>query len=110
METVIGYNHDDHEIDLDQVPKSSQIPRRLSGLLSLVADIELVCSALAISSNRMESQLIQLSDCYCPSIRAELLEQVVYLKESLENISIINRRSKDIIQAKVQTVHVPLIM
>ena len=106
MELSVGYAGEDEELGLDQVPESSQIPQHLNRLLSNVANIEYCCSLLLTAQNRLESQLKRLPGGYCPGVCTELREQLDYTQESLRDISNLTKRSKDLVQAMVQTVSI----
>ena len=102
----MGYDSEDDEIDLDRMPESSQIPQRLNRLLSRVANLEYINYLMLTAQNRLESQIERLPGEHCLSTCKELREQLVYTQESLENISSLAKRSKDLLQAMVQTVRI----
>jgi len=104
IEFAMGFDDEDYQIYLDQVPEDARTPKRLNRLLSSIADVECSCSSMLNAQKSLESQLEKLPDSYCPSVCAELREQLVYSRESLAAISIITQRSKDIVQAMVQTI------
>jgi len=108
MELTMGYDYGTNFMHLDQVRDSSQTTQRLKSLLTRIADIESECASLLVALDRLGSQLEVLPDEYCPMICTELREQVMYYQGSVADISFAARRGKDIVQAMVQTVGVPL--
>ena len=104
MEKTMGYDSEDDELDLERVPESSRIPQRLNRLQSRAIGLEYVCSLMLIGQNRLESQMEGSAGEYCLSVCKELREQLVYTQESLGGVRSHAGRSKDLVQAMVQTV------
>jgi len=102
----MGYDSEDHEIDLEQVPESSRIPQRLNRLLSRAVDLEYFSSLMLTALTRLESQIERLAGEYCLIVCTELREQLVYTQESLGGVRSEAGRSKDLVQAMLQTVRI----
>jgi hypothetical protein len=92
----------------DQLLHVTHMPQRLNHLSIRYGNLDSQRSTISSSLDQLGDQLRNLPKEYCPLVRTELQEQVVYLQQCTKNIETTSREGKEAVQSMVQTVIIAL--